>query len=117
MCIATANADELAVPPAAAPEFPATPAPPEKDGYKWKRVADATSAGIEVHKVSPDQLRKMQGDSDLRVARSPERKGYTVLRRNKETGAFHADIYMTDPSDQETLKHELLHARGWAHNE
>lgn len=116
MCIPTANAGDLPVPASPAPQaFPPSDPPMRNDGYQWRRVVDATGAAITVHKSTDEEIRKIRketGDkSDLRI----NAKGYTVLRRNTATGEFRADIYLTDPSDQETLKHELLHARGWAH--
>ncbi len=139
MCIASANAADLPVPkPAATPptlpptppsaevppaadapqEFPPSDPPPKFGEYKWKRAYDATGASIAVHKVPEGELRRLQssyGTQDNRNVASHERKGFTVLKGNPKTGKWHADIYMIDPTDEETLKHELLHARGWTH--
>ena len=85
----------------------------------WTRAAEVGTVTVHVHWVSVDELRVAARSVGKRPQAEPF--GFSVLRKNLETGAYTCDIYMprqpTRVDDRVTnyLGHELAHCLGFSH--
>jgi hypothetical protein len=94
-------------------------APPAHAEDVWARAAEVGTVTVHIHWVSVDELL----DAAQSVGKRPqaEPSGFSVLRKNVETGAYACDIYMprqpTRVDDRVTnhLGHELAHCLGFSH--
>lgn len=76
-------------------------------GDRWRRVAEVTEVTINVHVLSPTMLAYR--------FRGAELHGHAILLRNRETGAYTCNVYVTPEASPETLEHERRHCYGWVH--
>lgn len=90
---------------------------PAKAGELWTRKVLAEDVAITVHVVSVDELRRLRGvvSWGLPTADQTSRQGLAKLYRNRETGAWTCEVYVTKDSTEETLAHERRHCQGWVH--
>jgi|KBSSwiStaDraftv2_1062776.scaffolds.fasta_scaffold56260_2 hypothetical protein len=85
----------------------------------WARAAEVGTVRVQIHWVSADELRAAARTVGKRPQAEPF--GFSVLRKNLETGAYACDIYMprqpTRVDDRVTnhLGHELAHCLGFSH--
>lgn len=85
----------------------------------WAQVADVGTVTVRIHWGSEQELRAAARSFGKR--RQSELFGFSVLRKNLETGAYTCDIYMprspTRVDDRVTnhLGHELAHCLGLSH--
>ena len=85
----------------------------------WARAAEVGTVTVQIHWVSVEELRAAARS----VGKGPQAEpmGFSVLRKNVETGAYTCDIYMprepTRVDDRVTnlLGHELAHCLGFSH--
>lgn len=78
---------------------------------RWHRVATVEAVAVTVHELREHELLELVG---ARLFQAERLRGYSQLRRNRETGAYTCDIYLTS-SAREVLEHELKHCNGWTH--
>jgi hypothetical protein len=85
----------------------------------WARAAEVAVVTVRIHWASVDELRAAARSVGKRPQAEPF--GFSVLRKNVETGAYTCDIYMprqpTRVDDRIThyLGHELAHCLGFSH--
>lgn len=85
----------------------------------WSPVAAVGTVTVCVHWVSEEELRAAARSVGKRPQSEPF--GFSVLRKNRGTGAYTCDIYMsrspTRVDDRVTnhLGHELAHCLGFSH--
>lgn len=85
----------------------------------WQRAAEVGTVTVHIHWVTLDELKA----AALRLGKRPQARpmGFSVLRKNVETGAYVCDIYMpsepTRVDDRVTnlLGHEFAHCVGFSH--
>ena len=88
-------------------------------GDFWARVAEVETVSVRVHWVSVEELRTAARSVGKRTQAEP--MGFSILRKNVETGAYSCDIYMprepTRIDDRITimLGHEVSHCLGFSH--
>jgi len=94
---------------------------PAAVGEILKPTLDVNDMRVVVHYVSTDELTDLQrrygANIDRRDIRQSHRRGFSILKTNRETGARTCEIYL--PADQRpreiddegtlSLGHELLH--------
>lgn len=92
------------------------------DGYQWSRVAKVESVSVSVAQVTELELAALRSKYEHSIDRSAlgrvvpkHRYGFALLFRDKDTGAFRCEVYVSNTNDAETLEHELRHCNGWVH--
>lgn len=83
-------------------------------GAFWRRVAEPENVTIQVQRVLPadvDAARREFGGG----RHSDQHSAFTVLLRDRITGAWRCLVYLEADAPQRVLDHELKHCEGWAH--
>jgi hypothetical protein len=86
----------------------------------WSVVEDVQTVTVRIHWVSTVELRAAARDVGKSARTTP--LGFSVLRKNGQTGAYTCDVYTTQRPvrtwDKATtsLGHELAHCLGFVHD-
>lgn len=92
--------------------------------YHWYRAVNVTHVTMKINVVTEAEIRfiikkysKQRIDYDFNSEAADYAYGFAVLFRNRVTGAYMCQIYLTDATDKATLAHEKRHCYGWEHRE
>lgn len=93
---------------------------PAQASELWTATTEVQAVTVRIHWVSTVELLAAARDVGKKPQTAP--MGFSVLRKNVETGAYTCDVYMPNRPvriwDKPTtsLGHELAHCLGFVHN-
>jgi hypothetical protein len=99
-------------------------------GDEWREVAPVSVVEVRIHWTTPRELEDIARSVGWRSEplagqrTAPKAQGFSILARDKDTGAYACDIFMV-PAPQgrftsalfQTLGHEMVHCLGQEHAE
>lgn len=88
---------------------------------QWQRAVIVDSPAITVTVATRGEIARLRAShpmlkhSAAELAKVRWLYGFSILYRDKLTGAYRCDLYVSSLEDVATIEHETKHCNGWVH--